>query len=55
VDVAHAVRFGCFWIGLYPKPFLEFLDQPVTQLAERIQPGVFTADAPTAVPRATGD
>jgi NADH-quinone oxidoreductase subunit M len=45
----------CFWIGLYPKPFLEFLDQPVTQLAERVQPGVFTADAPTGVPRATGD
>jgi len=36
----------CFWIGLYPKPFLEFLDKPVTQLAETIQPGVFAAQAP---------
>jgi NADH-quinone oxidoreductase subunit M len=36
----------CFWIGLYPRPFLEFLEKPVTQLAETIQPGAFTAQAP---------
>jgi hypothetical protein len=31
----------CFWIGIYPKPFLAFLDKPMAQLAERVQPGRF--------------
>ena len=31
----------CFWIGLYPKPFLAFLHQPVGQIAEIIQPDKF--------------
>ena len=33
----------CFWIGLYPKPFLEFLHKPMGQLAQTIQPGKFAA------------
>ena len=33
----------CFWIGLYPKPFLEFLHKPMGQLAQTVQPGKFTA------------
>jgi NADH-quinone oxidoreductase subunit M len=28
----------CFWIGLYPKPFLAFLHQPVSRIAEIVQP-----------------
>jgi NADH-quinone oxidoreductase subunit M len=35
----------CFWIGLYPKPFLEFLHKPMGRLAAQIQPQKFGADA----------
>jgi NADH-quinone oxidoreductase subunit M len=48
----------CLWIGIYPKPFLEFLHAPVARLAETIQPGKFAsagavqAAAPTAAPAA---
>ena len=31
----------CFWIGVYPKPFLEFLHRPMGQLAASIQPARF--------------
>src|SRR5262249_27459669 len=31
----------CFWIGLYPKPVLDFLHVPLQQVAERIQPDKF--------------
>jgi NADH-quinone oxidoreductase subunit M len=27
----------CFWIGLYPKPFFQILDRPVTELVERLE------------------
>jgi NADH-quinone oxidoreductase subunit M len=43
----------CFWIGLYPKPFLEYLHKPMARLAETVQPGKFTpgvAHAQTADP-----
>jgi NADH-quinone oxidoreductase subunit M len=32
---------GCFWIGLYPKPYFEILEKPVAKLVERVQPGYF--------------
>jgi NADH-quinone oxidoreductase subunit M len=32
----------CFWIGLYPKPFLAFLHEPMLRVAETVQPGRFT-------------
>ncbi len=32
---------GCFWIGLYPKPYFEILDRPVAKLVERVHPGYF--------------
>jgi len=35
----------CFWIGLYPKPFLDFLHAPVAQIVEVVQPGKFSARA----------
>ena len=43
----------CFWIGVYPKPFLAFLHRPMGQLAAVIQPGKFTAEggAVHAAPR----
>jgi NADH-quinone oxidoreductase subunit M len=34
----------CFWIGLYPKPFLDFLRGPVTQIAARVRPDRFSAE-----------
>jgi NADH-quinone oxidoreductase subunit M len=46
----------CFWIGVYPKPFLDFLHQPAQSLAELIQPAKFKpqvagATEATASPR----
>jgi NADH-quinone oxidoreductase subunit M len=32
----------CFWIGLYPKPFLDYLHKPMGRLADTLQPGKFT-------------
>jgi NADH-quinone oxidoreductase subunit M len=43
----------CFWIGVYPKPFLDFLHAPAARLAGLIQPGKFpgqVAHAAAAVP-----
>ena len=31
----------CFWIGVYPRPFLDFLHKPAAQIAEKVQPGRF--------------
>jgi NADH-quinone oxidoreductase subunit M len=45
----------CFWIGIYPKPFLEFLHRPAGDIAALVQPGKFgpgavqAAAAPVAV------
>jgi len=54
------LAFLCFWIGLYPAPFLAFLHKPMAQIADTIQPGRFTpaatvhaaepAPAPTPIP-----
>ena len=30
-----------FWIGLYPKPFFNVLDKPVTAIVERVNPDFF--------------
>src|SRR6185436_9303249 len=37
----------CFWIGIYPKPFLEFLHRPMSEVAQRVgtAPGELTAQA----------
>jgi NADH-quinone oxidoreductase subunit M len=31
----------CFWIGIYPKPFLDFLHRPAGDIAALVQPGKF--------------
>ena len=36
----------CFWIGIYPKPFLDFLHGPMARLASTVQPGRFDAARP---------
>jgi NADH-quinone oxidoreductase subunit M len=42
----------CFWIGLYPKPFLDYLHKPAAQLVEIVQPGKFTQRTAQAAPPA---
>jgi len=43
-----------FWIGLYPKPFFQILEQPVNHLVatmqEQQEPPAVNASAPTAAP-----
>jgi len=34
----------CFWIGVYPKPFLEFLHLPAAQIAAIVQPSKFATE-----------
>jgi NADH-quinone oxidoreductase subunit M len=48
---------AAFWIGLYPKPFFEILEQPVNQLVVKIRPdypidvrAVNASAAPVATP-----
>jgi NADH-quinone oxidoreductase subunit M len=40
----------CFWIGVYPKPFLAFLHKPMQQLADIVQPGRFSGQVAAAQP-----
>jgi hypothetical protein len=47
-----------FWIGIYPKPFFEILEQPVNQLVTTVRPGYpgttgVSAGASTAQPAST--
>jgi NADH-quinone oxidoreductase subunit M len=42
----------CFVIGIYPKPFLQFLERPLTQLAQKFQPAAVADIAPAAEPAA---
>jgi NADH-quinone oxidoreductase subunit M len=46
----------CFWIGVYPKPFLEFLHKPMAELARSVGTGMpshAVQAAPAGVPAAT--
>jgi len=38
------------WMGLYPKPFLEYMEQPVNAIVERVQPGYFAESEVTPPP-----
>jgi NADH-quinone oxidoreductase subunit M len=40
----------CFWIGVYPKPFLEFLREPAARIAALVQPAKFAGEARAASP-----
>jgi NADH-quinone oxidoreductase subunit M len=35
----------CFWIGIYPKTFLDFLHAPVNRIAAAVQPGTYAPGA----------
>jgi NADH-quinone oxidoreductase subunit M len=39
-----------FWIGLYPKPFFQILEQPVNQIVETVRPGYPIPGYPIANP-----
>jgi NADH-quinone oxidoreductase subunit M len=40
----------CFWIGVYPKPFLDFLHEPAARIAAVVQPAKFAPAATDAPP-----
>jgi NADH-quinone oxidoreductase subunit M len=45
-----------FWIGIYPKPLFRFLDRPVEQIVEQVNPGYYGAEragTPTLAPALT--
>ena len=41
-----------FWIGVYPKPYFDVLQRPVTEIVERVRPGYFETGTRLAVKRA---
>src|SRR5215468_2798153 len=43
----------CFWIGVYPKTFLDFLHRPAQNLAQQIQPAKFAPHVAEAAPATT--
>src|SRR2546425_2913248 len=42
-----------FWVGLYPKPFFDVLERPVTNIVERVNPGFFSAPVAAVPPAKT--
>src|SRR5438105_3052989 len=40
---------AAFWIGLYPKPFFQILEQPVNQIVQTVRPGYPTGGAVNAL------
>jgi NADH-quinone oxidoreductase subunit M len=41
--------FLAFWIGIYPKPFFDYLHVPVRKMVERVNPGYYHAPPASAV------
>jgi NADH-quinone oxidoreductase subunit M len=41
-----------FWIGLYPKPFFQILDQPVREVVQVVRPGTEAPAVAAGVPQA---
>jgi NADH-quinone oxidoreductase subunit M len=37
-----------FWIGLYPKPFMDILQKPVERLVTQVNPDFYKAQSLTA-------
>jgi len=51
-----------FWIGIYPKPLFRYLERPVQQIVEQVNPGYYGAEragaanpAPALPPATMGD
>ncbi len=45
----------CFWIGVYPKPFLDFLHEPAAKVAALVQPAKFGPNTALAASPAPSD
>ena len=44
-----------FWIGIYPKPIFKYIEKPVNQIVEKVQPGFFSRQQQTSqLPQARG-
>jgi len=43
-----------FWIGLYPKPFFNVLDKPVTAIVQRVNPDFYRSSSAKIAPPAQG-
>jgi len=44
-----------FWIGIYPKPIFRYIEKPVNQIVEKVQPGFFSRQQQTSqLPQARG-
>jgi NADH-quinone oxidoreductase subunit M len=41
------------WIGVYPKPYFDLLQKPVSQIVERVRPGYYSGTA-TVIPQFRG-
>ena len=42
-----------FWIGIYPKPFFNYINNPVEQIVQQVNPGFYErASAPSRLPPA---
>jgi NADH-quinone oxidoreductase subunit M len=41
----------CFWIGLYPKPFIEPMEKSIEKVVRAVNPAVLSADRPAIAPR----
>src|SRR5713226_1977610 len=39
-----------FWIGIYPKPLFAYLDQPVREIVERVNPGYYKTESAAGPP-----
>jgi len=39
------------WIGIYPKPFFDMIEQPVNYVVQKVDPGYFTPAAPATTAR----
>src|SRR6185295_12305537 len=39
-----------FWIGIYPKPLFDILDQPVKEIVQHVNPGYYNATAAAVTP-----
>ncbi len=42
----------CFWIGLYPKPFFDILDKPVSEIVMRVRPEYYQQKKAPEIPAA---
>jgi len=40
--------FLAFWIGIYPKPLFRYLERPVQQIVEQVNPGYYGAERAAA-------